>query len=528
MPSKTAAQTPGGGKSPHPPSKSQSSAQPSGNGSSGIAVSFGNLGNSVVGQESDNNGHTLITLDRSAGGYGWFIDPNPADNSANFLPTSNPDVWIAKPDSAAAGKMDLLSVLLHEYGHALGLDHSPDSNDFMGAVLQPGERRLPSQAELALMTKLVAQLKGDSAAPNTPVPGTPNPLPLGGGALALVLAGRLRRTGYGASTMAVQSARLEPQALTAVNPALTNGTFNSSTGWSTSGTVQVAAGTATLSDNTSAQSRLSQAFVLGANDRFLRFTLSNVALQNPGDRPEDAFEVSLLNAGSGVSVSTPIGLSHTDALLNLQGDGHMFLGQNVSFITNADGSRTYIVDLRNVPTGTAVNLSFDLISFDPSASHVTISDLATFAVPHANDAAFNGLESGAVATTLTGNVLTNDGNVYGATPVIVQGPAHGKLTLNPDGSFVYTPDYLFYGNDSFSYALSNGGIQSNTAAVSLSVKYVNQPPVAKDATLNLLENGSVSLDLHTLTSDVDGDPLTFRIAHVTVAPLHIRSNRLLD
>jgi hypothetical protein len=61
---------------------------------------------------------TSITLDINAAGYGWYVDPNPASN-ADFLPTSDPNVWMAKAGSAAAGKMDMLSVLLHEYGHAL-------------------------------------------------------------------------------------------------------------------------------------------------------------------------------------------------------------------------------------------------------------------------------------------------------------------------------------------------------------------------------------------------------------------------
>ena len=34
--------------------------------------------------------------------------------------------------------MDMLSVLLHEYGHALGMEHSAQLSDFMNASLQPG------------------------------------------------------------------------------------------------------------------------------------------------------------------------------------------------------------------------------------------------------------------------------------------------------------------------------------------------------------------------------------------------------
>jgi len=101
----------------------------------GVTLNIASLPNAAVGQTTG----TAITLDTSAAGYGWYIDPNPAANT-DFLPTSNPNVWIAAPGSAAAGKMDMLSVLLHEYGHALGLDHSANPNDFMAPNLQPGER----------------------------------------------------------------------------------------------------------------------------------------------------------------------------------------------------------------------------------------------------------------------------------------------------------------------------------------------------------------------------------------------------
>ena len=58
----------------------------------------------------------------------------------------------------------MLSVLLHEYGHALGLEHSAQLGDFMNTSLQTGQRRLPSSEELALMGQLVAQIKASQGA----------------------------------------------------------------------------------------------------------------------------------------------------------------------------------------------------------------------------------------------------------------------------------------------------------------------------------------------------------------------------
>jgi hypothetical protein len=102
----------------------------------GISISFTSLSGSAIGQTT---GQT-ITLDDNAAGWGWFIDPTPGSNE-EFLPTADPNVWKARPGSEAEGKMDMLSVLLHEYGHTLGLDHSADRHDYMAATLQPGERR---------------------------------------------------------------------------------------------------------------------------------------------------------------------------------------------------------------------------------------------------------------------------------------------------------------------------------------------------------------------------------------------------
>jgi hypothetical protein len=68
-------------------------------------------------------------------------------------------------------------------------------------------------------------------------------------------------------------------------------------------------------------------------------------------------------------------------------------------------------------------------------------------------------------------VLANDSDPEGnaITAALVSGPARGTLTLNADGSFIYTPASGFTGSDSFTYQASDGSLASNMATVSLTV-----------------------------------------------------------
>jgi hypothetical protein len=101
--------------------------------------------------------------------------------------------------------------------------------------------------------------------------------------------------------------------------------------------------------------------MVGPQDHFLSFTLGGIALDDQASGPDDAFEVGLLDANTGASLEGALALSRTDALLNIQASGAELAAQGVTHLTNADGSRTYVVDLRGIADGTAVNLSFDLI-----------------------------------------------------------------------------------------------------------------------------------------------------------------------
>ncbi|MEO7098263.1 MAG: DUF642 domain-containing protein [Luteolibacter sp.] len=68
-------------------------------------------------------------------------------------------------------------------------------------------------------------------------------------------------------------------------------------------------------------------------------------------------------------------------------------------------------------------------------------------------------------------VLSNDTDAESnpLTPIVDASPAHGSVTLNPNGSFTYTPTSGYNGADSFTYHDNDGTSNSNIATVSITV-----------------------------------------------------------
>ena len=56
----------------------------------------------------------------------------------------------------------------------------------------------------------------------------------------------------------------------------------------------------------------------------------------------------------------------------------------------------------------------------------------------------------------------------------------GSVSVDPDGSFVYTPQPDFFGTTSFSYTITDGNGGTDTATATVTVNDVNDPPVATD------------------------------------------------
>ena len=89
----------------------------------------------------------VIYLDPKAQGYGWFVDPTPAQNDEFTQLGSTGELQAVDPQ--AVDRIDLLTVVEHELGHVAGLgDLAPSATSLMSSTLAPGIRREPGPVEI--------------------------------------------------------------------------------------------------------------------------------------------------------------------------------------------------------------------------------------------------------------------------------------------------------------------------------------------------------------------------------------------
>ena len=279
----------------------------------------------------------VIWVDPSAGGHGWFVDSTPADDS-EFVDLGD-GTLAGQQSSDAAGGVDLLSVLIHEFGHVLGLADVDHEHSLMSSILQVGVRVLPDTEDVSAAS-LIPIVDGK---------------PIAGPALN-----------------AEDSLRNGDFAI----PVPTDDGF----AWETRGDVTVDGSNASLRENGRLLPRLWQPFVVPADATELKVSISDITLRKTVGQPGDAFEIALLSSEGPLSSSTITGISHTDSLLNVQHDG---------VVTFADSVRVEGLDSSSNLTGRPIDvyislqdagdstttLYFDLLGFGDIDSFVTIDNV---------------------------------------------------------------------------------------------------------------------------------------------------------
>ena len=182
-----------------------------------------------------------------------------------------------------------------------------------------------------------------------------------------------------------------------------------------------------------------------------------------------------------------------------------------SVSVNPDGTFTY------TPAGGFAGAdSFDYTITDANGdtSTATVTVLVD-AVPDPVDDSYSTLEDTPLVVAAPGVMGNDDG---GNAPAVVtsydaSSVNAGTVSMNPDGSFSYTPAVGYSGMDTFTYTITDANGDSGTATVTVDVIPVNDPPTADDDTATTPENVAIDVDVLTNDSDPDGslDPSTVTI-----------------
>jgi VCBS repeat-containing protein len=168
---------------------------------------------------------------------------------------------------------------------------------------------------------------------------------------------------------------------------------------------------------------------------------------------------------------------------------------------NADGTFTY-VPVANYHGSDSFTFVVNDGTTDSAAASVTITVDSVNDAPVANSLDFTTPLNSELDGALTGSDVDGDTLTF----AVGEQAAHGMVTVNSDGTFSYVPDTNYHGNDSFTYVVNDGTVDSVPATVTITV---NSVPMANPLTIDTDEDTEFD---GTLTgSDPDGSTLTYSL-----------------
>ncbi|NQT41467.1 MAG: tandem-95 repeat protein [Planctomycetes bacterium] len=214
-------------------------------------------------------------------------------------------------------------------------------------------------------------------------------------------------------------------------------------------------------------------FTYTANDGDLDSNVATVTItvNRVNNAPAAFGDIHTLNEDTALSVTAPGVLGNdTDAdgdplnavLVTAPTDGSLTL--------NTDGSFTYDPDANFNGTDSFTYKANDGMA-DSNVATVLLTVNSVNDAPVAMDDDAYRVNQNDTLNVDDAGVLANDSDVDedALSASLVAGPANGELTLNPDGSFAYTPNDGFSGADSFTYMANDGTANSDVATVSIAV-----------------------------------------------------------
>ncbi|MFN5620731.1 MAG: Ig-like domain-containing protein [Flavobacteriales bacterium] len=181
-----------------------------------------------------------------------------------------------------------------------------------------------------------------------------------------------------------------------------------------------------------------------------------------------------------------------------------------SYTVSGEGTITYTPPLNFSGT--------DIIRYracDPSGLCDTAS--VTITIAPVNDApiAANDFNTTIINGTVTGQMTANDSDIDNATAqltyILLDAPLHGTAFIQPNGTYSYSPNELYYGEDRFTYRTCDSDGLCDDADVVIDVLYTNLPPSTQGLNAASLEDETIVVDLSIVSTDFNGGDLTFNL-----------------
>lgn len=229
-----------------------------------------------------------------------------------------------------------------------------------------------------------------------------------------------------------------------------------------------------------------------SEDTVLRVPAANGVLINDNDADHDPLIVRL--------ISQPL-----HGTLNLSGDGSFEYTAAVNF----QGTDTFTYQANDGLADSAI-ATVSIVVGPINDGPLAMPD--AFAT-HEDQALY------IAAPGVLSNDVDNDDEPLAS--ILLSNPSHGIITLQSDGSFLYTPTSNFTGFDEFLYKVNDGHTESAATSVTISIGAINDAPIAADDNYFTWENHTLTVaSAGVLSNDTDADAADMLSAQLVTPPLH--------